>query len=261
MAKIKKSVGDISVEYDLDLDKPSEKLEWDRIHQELLNDTCEQPVNTTPVFACSPSLTEEKTNTMFTEVELSEILPPPIIQETKTPQQIFGSTVNSTMDKPDAPSLPPAFQIDNVQDVDLSQVELDDEGTPWDERIHSVGKSKTKGGVWRLKKGIDSKHAAKIIKELKNTLANGITASPTPVLPPPLPIEAVTPVLPPVAVESAFNVLLRKITENVGLKKITIEQVNQIIRVYNMASLPALQGSPHIIPAVNTEIDLVIGAK
>lgn len=45
-------------------------------------------------------------------------------------------------------------------------VELDAEGLPWDERIHTAKKSQLKSGVWRLKPGVDALLMAQVKSEL-----------------------------------------------------------------------------------------------
>lgn len=49
-------------------------------------------------------------------------------------------------------------------------LELDADGVPWDERIHSSNKKQTGKGVWQKKKGVDKDEHARITVELK--LAN-----------------------------------------------------------------------------------------
>lgn len=77
-------------------------------------------------------------------------------------------------------------------------VELDDEGTPWDERIHSGGKSKTQAGIWQKRKGVSQDVVNQVRAELH--AARGTTprvVAPTAaIIPPPPPVAAAAPVAP-----------------------------------------------------------------
>lgn len=46
-------------------------------------------------------------------------------------------------------------------------LELDADGVPWDERIHSSNKKQTGKGIWQKKKGVDKDEHARITAELK----------------------------------------------------------------------------------------------
>lgn len=96
--------------------------------------------------------------------------------------------------------------------------EVDVTGLPWDERIHSGGKTKTDKGVWRTKKGVSDELVASVTAELRARLvpvnpvaapiatpipvATPITSEippPAPVAPVPMPAAAPIPVPEPVA--------------------------------------------------------------
>ncbi|GAB0057338.1 hypothetical protein SIID45300_01665 [Candidatus Magnetaquicoccaceae bacterium FCR-1] len=51
----------------------------------------------------------------------------------------------------DAPSSPGVPESPSSMPFD----ELDSSGTPWDPRIHSCGKTRSKDGTWRPKRGVD----------------------------------------------------------------------------------------------------------
>lgn len=58
-------------------------------------------------------------------------------------------------------------------------IELDTDGVPWDERIHSSNKKRTKNGqgVWQKKRGVDDKLHADVTAELKAKQAAGIVGN------------------------------------------------------------------------------------
>jgi hypothetical protein len=77
---------------------------------------------------------------------------------------------------------------------------LDKDGQPWDERIHSRGKTKIKDGTWKVKK-MNPEHnkeswvafIAEVRGESATLVATPAPAIPTPVVPvaPPIPVPAV----------------------------------------------------------------------
>ncbi len=76
--------------------------------------------------------------------------------------------VKSLFARTDSPVPPvPAAAVPSVP---APTGERDSEGTPWDERIHQVGKGKLVNGTWKLKKGIDKDYAAIILAEIKGKL-------------------------------------------------------------------------------------------
>lgn len=74
---------------------------------------------------------------------------------------------------------PPAMITPQAAALGLPQlqstgVELDTEGVPWDERIHSGGKTKTKAGVWTARKGLNDEAGVNAIKaQLRAQVAAG----------------------------------------------------------------------------------------
>lgn len=87
-------------------------------------------------------------------------------------------------------------------------LELDSDGVPWDERIHSGAKSKTDSGTWRKKKGVDKDEHGRITAELKAAVS-AQPEVPTPTLPaepqeqptqaPAAVATPATPTMPPIA--------------------------------------------------------------
>lgn len=54
-----------------------------------------------------------------------------------------------------------------------SSVELDKDGVPWDERIHSGSKAKTEKGVWKKRKGVDDALYTSLTAQLKAQQSSG----------------------------------------------------------------------------------------
>lgn len=83
-----------------------------------------------------------------------------------------------------------------------SYAQLDKDGLPWDERIHSSNKEMTDKGVWRKRRGVSNETIAKVSVELRNVLAaQGGTAATAP----PAPAAATTGVPIPAEVLAAMD--------------------------------------------------------
>lgn len=208
------------------------------------------------------------------------------------PAEVFANTVTevgaetvvtaSTVPGPDTIDipLPPATSApvaDNTISTSTttapaSNVELDDEGLPWDVRIHSSSKAKIKDGTWKLKRGLDAAYVEEIKAELKQVMNIPAPAATTP--PPPQPQDtnafsvgtvnklieagnggtAIAP--PPPAAEPAkittFAQLARAITE----KKIDNATVSAVLNAYGIGSMPLLAPRPDLIPGVAEALGL-----
>lgn len=156
--------------------------------------------------------------------------------------------------------------IDSAEDV---AGDVDAEGLPWDERIHSSSKKKTAKGVWARRRGIQDAEYNSVKAEL---LGAATTSAPQPAavapVPAPQPVQANTnaeafamfggnptpapvpnaqpPVAAPVAVTSPapaapvpqpaatdFNYLLQRVQAGVAGGKITAQTLPQIVQQIN----------------------------
>lgn len=113
-------------------------------------------------------------------------------------------------------------------------VELDVTGTPWDGRIHSVGKSKVANGTWRLRRGVDSDAVASIVTE--HHLAS--------VAPPPPPTSV--PSVPAAAVMS-FGTLMQRITAQTTSGERSPGEVAAALREAGLPTIPVLASRPDLI--------------
>lgn len=75
--------------------------------------------------------------------------------------------------------------------------DLDADGLPWDERIHSGSRKVNKDGTWKKRKGVDDDTVASVTAELRAAVNAGTEASAVP--PPPAPGVAAPAVPPPPA--------------------------------------------------------------
>lgn len=148
-------------------------------------------------------------------------------------------------------------------------VEVDSEGYPWDERIHSGAKSKTNAGTWTRRRNVPDEIYHQVRDELKG---HGTMTAPTP----PLPVAA--PVVPPpptVQVPAApqpdpgapvppglnpFVGLMRRVAADVQAARYDHEQLKGWIVGLGDAtvtSLPQLNGRPELIATLNALLDAV----
>jgi hypothetical protein len=123
--------------------------------------------------------------------------PPPVNTAVPPPPP---PPVNTVAGVPGAASV-----LTSSQPLNVSALEFDSAGTPWDARIHQKGKSVTKQGVWKLQKGIHEKQPGlveSVVKELASRMLHadlesryGIVFTP----PPPPSTSHVPPPPPPVS--------------------------------------------------------------
>lgn len=133
-------------------------------------------------------------------------------------------------------------------------VRVDSEGLPWDERIHSSGKTfyKSKAangapkGAWKLKKGVAAVDVAQIKTELAGGAAAG-TAAPT-----------VTPSTPPgeTTEQCADIYTWASLVEKATAKGVTPEAMAAACQKYNVPGIIELQDQALLIPAVGKELGL-----
>lgn len=168
-----------------------------------------------------------------------------------------------------APATPPAPPQEpehpEVPDgVELEQTpELDADGLPWDERIHSGSKAKNKDGTWRKRKGVWSSLVEEVEAELR-----GATPEPAPQpvsnpgpppghdmpgQPEPPTAPAAVPPAPPQ--ESAGEPLtFAQLMVRINEAGILPETLNAALERMGVASLPAVSGSPGLTQRLHAEL-------
>lgn len=152
-----------------------------------------------------------------------------------------------------------------------SNVQLDKDGLPWDERIHSSSKAMTEKGVWRVKRGLDDKLKTKVEAELRATLGATPTAATAEATVAAI-AEAATPSLPPMPgapalpspaalPDPAYTALVQLIAQNTNSAqnpqgRITDDWVKQVLTHYGVAegSLQNLAHNPALIPQISDYI-------
>lgn len=134
-------------------------------------------------------------------------------------------------------------------------VVLDNDGLPWDARIHSSKKTKTPDGKWRLMRGVNPETVQVVKNELRATMnlppAPVKTAGVAVAVPPPPPTGNVAAAL--------FAALVNKVTAALGAHKLTQVQLVQVCQSVGLANLPAAASRPDLIPRIDEKLTAIIG--
>lgn len=168
-------------------------------------------------------------------------------------------------------------------------LEYDAAGFPWDARIHQKGKGLKKDKTWKLQKGIDQALVQSVVTELASKRRPGNTPSappspgetspeqmrqnaadvaariaaasgnpPPPPPPPPSAVEAPPPPAPDVPGAITYRQLTDKIIAGTKAGAFTTMQVMAIIQSCGAPNIQALNGMAHLIPEVNSKIELAL---
>lgn len=129
-----------------------------------------------------------------------------------------------------------------------NSVEVDSAGLPWDERIHSGGKTKLADGTWRDKRGVDNSEREAIVAELTKVMAipvppaedwRQLAAETKENAPAPASIKTLPEFVRAVTGAKLGNMMVTEAVKSVGLESIT-----------------QLGARPDLIPAVAAELGL-----
>lgn len=117
--------------------------------------------------------------------------PEPVIMPDEAGAPVPPATTPETSAGPAAPAAPAPSPAPAASAAASVSGDVDGDGIPWDARIHSEGKAKTKDGKWRLKRNVDEAVRSAIVAELKAAMGAPAAASPpapaTPAASPPPP--------------------------------------------------------------------------
>lgn len=183
----------------------------------------------------------------------------PIIEPVNTEQQAPVTPEPQVSEEPQDWEINTHTEITEPLPQATTDSLVDANGTPWDERIHSGGKSKMANGQWTRRRGITPALYDMVMAEL-----NGAT-SPEPVTPPapPAPPASVTPPVPPAPVEdSPFVVLQKKVQAWIAAavdgpqRSERAQALGKALKDYGVVSIPALASQPDLIPAIEMALAL-----
>jgi len=145
-------------------------------------------------------------------------------------------------------------------------LELDAAGVPWDPRIHSGAKSKTKDGCWRNKKGVDPAVLESVTAELKAAAGapapeppagqpdlGGIPEPPGADVPEPPGADATNPPQPAGLAPKTFPEFMAELTPHLTSGAITQAQIDHVASLHGLAGALELTQREDVIPAVLAE--------
>ncbi len=173
------------------------------------------------------------------------------------------STTGSPVPPPLVPQPAPGAPIAAAPPASL--VDVDKDGLPWDERIHSNGRSKVVNGTWKLKRGMDAAVVDRIKAELRAVMALApsvpLVSSPTvaaiPTPPsgvPSVPAPSVTTAAPvsgfDFSTATTFAQLVGEITKATAAGRITLAQVTEECKKAGLPGLPLLNAAPQLVPQI-----------
>ena len=137
----------------------------------------------------------------------------------------------------------------------ITIIDLDSAGIPWDERIHSRTKSKTKDGKWKVKRNVDPEQSQVILGQLAE-----VAAIPSPILPPPPPLDVnptVDRFIPPPPKKSGGRYIefMQWLTPLMAGGGISLAEVLSILKMNGVDNIPLLASRPDLIEGVETLIE------
>jgi hypothetical protein len=186
-----------------------------------------------PVSAVTPEQYEELTGSPCPVIDAGP-MPEPI----PLPDEVFGDApppppAPDDTEPPPAPSTP----------TEDAGPELDSEGLPWDERIHSgSGKKLAKTGAWKQKRGVDPALVATVKAELK-----GLTVAAAEDAPPPPPAQ-------PTAQAATEGLTFQELMQLVNSPGIGLPKANEIVKEYGFDHITLIATKPEIISRVYSAI-------
>lgn len=172
---------------------------------------------------------------------------------------------------PPVPMPPPAFVPPALPPTSVTtlppvaparpSVDVDANGLPWDNRIHSRGKSKLANGCWKVKRELNPALLQQVEAELRQAIS-----APAPLVAPPVnPQVPGIPVSPFVAdpiapAQNDFPYLMALVTECTTTNRITSAEVNEIVKGFGIPSFPLTATRPDLVPSIIDAIKAKVGA-
>ena len=145
-------------------------------------------------------------------------------------------------------------ELDKVKDEmagnDSPSVELDADGVPWDERIHSSNKDQTKAGYWQKRRSLPDGLYESVTAELKAAASADLPAGP--------PADDTGPAGPPAdGVEWDWNTLVQTLTKARSEGKTTKAQEDEVLKGMGITLFPLLSPRTELYDEFATKLGLV----
>lgn len=161
---------------------------------------------------------------------------PPAADVAPSPTAPEAATGSSAA--PAAPPVPPAPPAAATQPP-VPVGEVDKNGLPWDERIHSGSRAKVADGSWRMKRSVEQTKVAEVEAELRaQSFQPGTIADPAAYeaakaagtireIQPDAPPAPPAPPLPPAAPELTFGMVAKRVTAKLTLGELTTAELTK----------------------------------
>ncbi len=141
-----------------------------------------------------------------------------------------------------------------------SGVEVDKDGYPWDERIHSGTKSKKADGTWTVKRGTQETYLNQVRAELTHRMTQGGVTAATPlpgVAPTVAPLAQSSPALTPLPLgptaspsepPATFEALMMRTSPAVVAGTLPADALQRVCAALGLPNIVALQTNPQFVP-------------
>ena len=134
------------------------------------------------------------------------------------------------------------------EEAEEEAVELDSDGVPWDERIHSSNRKMTKKGVWTRQRGIDPSYFDEVYAELKTGVAIPSLPISDDAPPPPPPADAPPPPPPPLNLETSsvedgewnWNTLVKSLSQAIKSGEVSKADQDSALKEVGVELFPLL---------------------
>lgn len=174
-------------------------------------------------------------------------------------------------------NIPPVPQSENAAMTAAPQqanpVELDSEGLPWDNRIHSSSRGKIANGTWKLMRGSDPAIVETVKAELRALMDINTTHSPETRIPaPPAPSSDLSgnavPTPPAAAshylmtpIRHSFVDFIEDITKLLVSKKLAQPEIIKVCNDAGVAAPNLLAARQDLIPQVAKALDTIVASR
>ncbi len=173
---------------------------------------------------------------------------PPAADAAPSPTAPEATTGSSAA--PAAPPVPPAPPAAATPGP-AANVEVDKNGLPWDERIHSGSRAKVADGSWRMKRGVDPAKVAEVEAELRGQIPAAAAAPPPPAANPLDNLKPEAAPLPPAAPELTFGMVAKRVTAKLTLGELTTAELTKRLAELGFPDgLHTLNARPDMWPTV-----------
>ena len=144
--------------------------------------------------------------------------------------------------------------------IEIGNVELDENGLPWDRRIHASSKSRVSGNTWRYKRSLDETIKATVEAELRTNLIAPVTVSlgAAEMVTAAKETEIEITGAPAMLAVGAPPITFVELTQKITAAKIPAEMIAAVISDVGLTGYPMLALRADLVPAVDAALFPVV---